>query len=273
MQPLLPPACSFEVLNPSDVTDALGNTEYRLTPTKVRMKQLGLGFENFLNWAKQDVESAADADLDVRRRFTVSALLNARRSLSCFVDQYFLRDGLCFCKDSPRDANGKAELLVHRGIFDPLAMIALGRAVDRRNRVEHQYEELPLRDVQETVHLVRATIENATARSDPYWAPAMFGGYVGTLCGSEPRFDAWMGLISVFVRGDTPPWFGIVIPPANSFDRTAYVRKVYLRDLCCKDLIAILGELESQSPNGWGSCDQETIQKQLACLGLIERSS
>ena len=167
MDSSLKPVCSFERLDPKDVASAIRTVATLASRTIVRVAPLGLGYEPFLRWSVQDIhDAAASKDRDQQMRYSVSALMNARRSLSCLADQYILRDGFAYCRDVPREASDKADLLMRRGIFDGLATAALRGAVERRNLVEHQYEQIPLSAVQETVHLIRSTIENCVAKLD-----------------------------------------------------------------------------------------------------------
>jgi len=173
--------------------------------------------------------------------------MNARRSLSCLVDQYLLRDGFSLCKDAPRGAGDKADLLVKRGIFDELAAGALGRVVDRRNRIEHFYERADHNDARDTVQLVRATIESSVAKSDPYRAPAIFGSILGGYSGGEGEakhwFHGWSGLLVVFARCDRLPWLGVAIPSTKT---SASIRRVALHHLSCDQLLKILAVLEQR---------------------------
>jgi hypothetical protein len=136
--------CTFESLDPRDVTSAIKTSVALPSRTFVRIGPLGLGYEAFLKWSIQDVDAATSTSGDQQIRFSVSALMNARRSLSCLADQYILRDCFAFCSDAPREAEEKTDLLVRRGLFDSLAAGALRHAIDRRNLVEHQYKPIAL---------------------------------------------------------------------------------------------------------------------------------
>lgn len=252
-----------------DLLSAVRTNTRLLSRTVLRMPQLGVGFETFLRWATEDVGTKI-ADPDQETRFAVSALMNARRSLSCLMDQYLLRDGFNLCTDAPREAGEKANLLVRRGVLDSLAAGALERAVDRRNRVEHSYERVDIKDARDTVQLVRATIENSVAKADPYWAPAFFGSFLGGHSSGERGenhwFHGWSGLVFVFARCDPQPWFGIVIP---SSETAATIRRVSLRDVSCNQVLDLLAALESQSSPGYTGYAEETLRGQLVCAGLI----
>jgi hypothetical protein len=261
------PQCCFETLDPRDIASAIGTSRPR-SRAVIRVGALGLGYEAFLRWSVKDIKDAAsNTDPDQQVRFSVNALMNARRALSCLAEQYLLRDGFAFCRDVPREANGKAELLVHRGLFDELAAGALRRAVERRNVVEHDYKQVTFCDAQDTVHLIRTTIENCVAKSDPCLVPGFFGSFLGGhasgVDGEKHWFDGWSGLLFVLARFDSAPWFGVIVPSSNT---EATVRKVLFSELSCDQLLATLVKLEKQSSAGYSEYGERTFAAQLACI-------
>src|SRR6185369_4269316 len=162
------PDVTFEEMDPLDALSAVEATSAPRSRTSVYLHMEGFHFQTFLDWAIQDASDARGITTEAaKERFLVGALMNSRRALSCLVDYYLWRDGFAFCRDAPKSAPDNSNLLIRRGIFDQLAADTLGRAVDRRNRVEHRYEIPNVADVEDTVQLVRATIENAIRRSDP----------------------------------------------------------------------------------------------------------
>jgi hypothetical protein len=271
MNPSLTPLCSFESLDPKDITSAIKTNKKQLSRNMVQVAPLGLGYTAFLEWAIQDIEAAADANHHQKARFSVSALMNARRSLSCLVDQYLARDCFALCRDAPSEAGKKADLLVRRGIFDSLASLALQRATARRNVIEHQYQQIGLDDAQDTVQLVRSTIENCVAKSDPYRATSFFGQFLGGFSsgphGQVHQFDGWSGNLFVLARYESPPWFGIVIPSSNT---EAIARRAPFSALTCDGLLEALVTLEARSSDSYSVGDEGTYRGQLACLGLRE---
>ena len=272
MAPSLRPICSFQQLDPRDIISAIKTSSHPLSKQFVVVPPLGLGYERFLEWSLQDINTATpNVGHEQQTRFSVGAVMNARRSLSCLADQYLIRDCFSFCKDAPRDTNEIAALLVRRGVFDELAAGALRRAVNRRNRIEHQYESLALDDAQDCVHLIRSTIENGVAKSDPYAGPALFGSFFGGFSGGPHgpvhSFDGWNGLLFALVRNDPLPWFGMVVPSSSTH---ATVSKVSFSQITCNQLLEVLIALEDRSSNGYSKFDDRTFRGQLACLGLCE---
>ena len=268
--PSLTPVCSFESLHPEDLAASIKTSSGRLSRQLVSIAPLGLGYEQFLKWSIQDIDAAsASANADQMMRYSVNALMNARRSLSCLADQYLVRDCFRFCRDVPREANKIAELLERRGVFDSLAGKALRHAVGLRNRVEHDYEQISLKDAQVTVQLIRSTIENCVAKSNPYQAPALFGrflgGYSGGPQGEVHHFDGWHELIFLLARCESPPWFGVVIPSSST---DAIVLKVPFSEMTCDQLLNTLLTLETLSAPGSSIYGEQTFVDQLTCLGL-----
>lgn len=266
MNPSLSPICSFEILDPKDIPSAIQSNSRNVSKQLIRIAPLGLGYETFLKWAVQDIDAASGPETV---RFSVNALMNARRSLSCLADQYLLRDCFTFCSDVPRTADKKAELLFKRGIFDSLATRALERAVTRRNQIEHDYCQVSLSDAQDTVHLIRSTIENCVQRSDPYKSPGLFGTFLGGHSsgphGVQHRFEGWSGVLFVFARTESEPWLGIVVPSSNVH---ATVRKTLFSSLTCEELLRALVPLEKQSTTGYSEYGEPTFAAQLTSLGL-----
>jgi hypothetical protein len=119
------------------------------------------------------------------------------------------------------------------------------------------------------VHLIRASIENCAAKSDPYRAPALFGlllgGSSGGPHGVTHSFNGWSGLLFVMARCELPPWFGVVVPSSNT---EAIVRKILFSTLSCNQLFEALAALEARSSTGYSEYDERTLVGQLACLGL-----
>lgn len=83
--PSLRPQCSFERLDPMDVSSAIKTNSVELMRSGVIIARLGLGYEAFLSWAVQDVQAATSAEPTEQMRFSVSAVMNARRRKTQFT--------------------------------------------------------------------------------------------------------------------------------------------------------------------------------------------
>lgn len=266
------PIVSEQEIDPADLSSALQT----LKPSERRSvthEPIGLGHEKLLDWALYDIAEATKAGTaDERLRASVNAVMHARRALSCLVDQYLQRDGFSFCKDKFRDTAPKAEILVRRGIFDILATQTLQRAVNRRNIAEHNYEGVELTDAQDTVQIVRATIQNSVAKSSPYFSPALFGmiaGGSGTSNGSiYGQFDGWIGAAFILVTTVRSPWLGVIVPKN---DTEAVVRKVDLSKVTREQLFEALEIAESSvgKNSDCGSTSADLWHAQLRSAGLL----
>lgn len=226
---------------------------------------LGLGYETFLRWALEDISAARHSPAgDTQLRFCANALMNARRALSCPVDQYLARDGFAFCSDAPKEAADKARLLVRRGVIDDLAAGVLKRAIERRHQVEHRYEAARLEDTEDTVQVVRATIETAIAKSDVYASPALFGTMLGGFSsgpsGTKTWFSGWKDVLFIIVVICKEPWAGVLIPSSPT---QAVLRRVALKKVSCERLFDFIMVLERQAESGYGGLSPDLFEAKL----------
>jgi len=269
-QPSLVPEVEIEDLDPQDLLSAARTSSEKLSKTVCHLQPLGLGFEAFLRWSLEDI-SAADQSLtgDTQLRFCSNALMNARRALSCLVDQYLKRDGFAFCTNAPKEAADKAKLLVRRGVIDDLATGALKRAIERRHQVEHRYEAPRLVEAEDTVQVVRATIETAVAKSDPYSSPSLFGtilgGYQSGPSGTTHWFGGWGGMLFLLVVISSEPWVGVMVP---SSDTRATLRRVALKKVSCDQLFDFLSTMEQQQESGYSGFGPSVLEGKLRSAGL-----
>ena len=260
----------IEALDPADLASAAQDCDEKLSTNVCHLDKIGLGFEAFLRWSLEDIQAAGQAPAgDTQSRFAANALINARRALSCIVDQYLLRDGFACCSDAPQGAQAKADLLVKRGIFDDLASRALKRAVDRRHKIEHQYLNPLLDEAQDTVQMVRATIETAVAKSDPYSSPAFYGtilgGHASSPTGTAHWFAGWSGALYLTVVPTGEPWIGVVIPSSKT---KATLRKVALKKVTCAELQDFRSALEPHVTGLGSGTGPATLKQQLECCGI-----
>src|SRR4030095_8775566 len=164
-------SCSVEELEPPDLLDAV-RTVSPGHETGITHEPIGVGYERFLGFAIQDILQAREAPSpEDRERHATNALMNARRCLLCLTDQYLQRDAFSYVKDAPREGDEKAEFLITRRIFDPLASSALNSAVQVRHRIEHGYEIIPFSEAESVVQTIRATVASVIRSEDPYRGP------------------------------------------------------------------------------------------------------
>lgn len=272
--PRLCPEVTTESLDPLDARSAVESTGSIRSRTCVYLHTEGFHFKTFLDWAVQDIQEArTHSDEAARKRLLVAALMNSRRALSCLVDYYLKRDGLAYCSDAPKVADEKASLLISRGIFDELAATALGRAIDRRNRVEHQYEIPDVVDVHDTVQLVRASIETAVTTSDPMRAAGFYNGFLGghQTSGDETKFwfNGWSGVMFVLAVTETPPWFGVVVPSSST---KARLRHAPLKAFTCQQLLQLHALLDARSTSGFSGYGPQMFRGELRSAGLLPKT-
>src|SRR5690606_9344925 len=131
-------------------------------------------------WAIQDVSKAPhEPNAQEQARLCTNAIVNARRALGCLVEWYVHRDlGKC-CKNPPESPKQQAEFLMRRGIIDELTSRVLARAIEKRNKVEHDYIVPELDSTEDVVELLRRTMATIRNQSDPAMAPWIFGIFLG----------------------------------------------------------------------------------------------
>jgi hypothetical protein len=249
--------CSIEEMAPEDLLSAV-RTVVPGEETGILYQPIGVGYERFLGFAVEDISQAAGVTVSADRdRHVTNALMSARRSLSCLVDQYLLRDALSYVKNPPTEAREKAAILVARGVFDQLTSDALARAVEKRHFVEHRYELVPFDEAQAVVQTVRATIESLTNIENAYCGPCLFGrircGYSTGQRGDTFQFYGWAGPAAILATFADPRWIGVIIPESN---RLATVRRVLLRDVTLDQLVEVLDHFEIPDRRGSSSISQ-----------------
>lgn len=199
-----------------------------------------------MDWAVCDIQIAMDSPLETDQvRHRANAMMNARRAVSCLVDQYLLRDGFARCKNPPRRTATKVDLLVRRGVLDSVERGALDTAASQRHLLEHKYQPPDLALAQANVQLIRATLESVVARSDPSWSPAMAGTFMSgwgySPAGYTFNFDRWNGPIFFLMVLVNDPWVGVLVPSSNL---EAILRRVRLRQVSSAELaetLAVVG--------------------------------
>lgn len=238
--------CSFEDVSAADLLDAAG-TLRGLPGHGVYVSPPGNGVDRPLGWAVNEIAQAVvEPSPDDRDRLATDAVVNARRALACLVDWYLTRDGFVYCRDAPHGAERKAKLLLRRGILDELTARVVARAVDLRNDVEHQYHVPALENAEDVVQLFRLTIGRQRQQCAPEYGPFFWGKMQYNIQGRDgstiATFGGW-GQTPCFVMCtiEPHPWVGVVVPQALD---QATVRRAYLRDVTCEQLLGLHGVLE-----------------------------
>jgi len=253
--------CTFELIEPEDFISGI----YTLNLSGGMGRFLpapGQGVSNLVSWSLRNIEMARQAQSDDEKaQHTSDALINSRRSLSCLVDWYLKRDGFYYCKDKPKNSYESANILKQRGIIDNLTMRVLARAIEKRNKTEHEYVIHSLEEVEDIVELIRRTNECLMNCSNPNHSPFLIGslsyGYgMHENKENEYAFYGWSDS-SCFILNtiSKEPWIGMIMPVSSS---EAEVRKTFLKDTTCENLLEILKQVE-QNNDHFGSISSDGI--------------
>ncbi len=241
MRDAVKPNVEFEELCPADLSSALRSLSWSGRDGLIHAP-IGAGFECFLRWSVEDIEAAQVAgDNAVRARHSTNAVMSARRSLSCLVDQYLRRDGIAHCRDAPKDARAKSRVLQDWDVLDALAAQVLDRAIGKRNEAEHGYRILDFEEAQDIVHIVRTTVHTLTTTNLPYDGPCIFGSFNHThyFANGEHHFifQGWHDPVVIVALFDSQPWIGVVIPASET---TATARRCPIKKLSVDELLEVL---------------------------------
>jgi hypothetical protein len=238
----------FESVDPRDLLDVARSIEGKGGGTGAIYAPPGQGVDELLAWSMTDIQLARDqSDAKETGRCATNAVLNARRALACLVDWYLLRDGFSLCKDARRREDERAEVLRSRGLLDELTSKVLRRAIERRNIVEHEYQPISLEQAEDTVELLRRTIQCLRAESEPANGPCFFGHFQHSVsCGKngvKAEFHGWSGPAFFMCTFAPKPWLGAIVPRAGD-NAAATVRRTYFEDVEVELLLELLGLLE-----------------------------
>jgi hypothetical protein len=167
---------TFEHVDPQDLIDVARSVSGHESEG-IFVGAPGSGVDRLLAWSLADLQLAVDASGGAaRERCAANALVNGRRALACLVDWYLTRDCFSLCKDTPLPEKKQAELLLECRLIDDLSSRVLGRAIQTRNVVEHEYSAPTLEVAEDVVELLRRTIQCLRAESDPAQGPSSTGG-------------------------------------------------------------------------------------------------
>jgi hypothetical protein len=263
------PICSYEDINAEDFIDGLQTLSGR-SASGTLVYPPGNGPDEPLNWSTQEISQAQFESGTERNRLITNAVINSRRALACLTDWYMSRDMVNLCAQPATTPKQQAEYLTKRGIIDDLTARVLERAIDDRNRVEHDFTPTSLERAEDIVELLRRTMFTLRANSDPSYGPMIFGSYLGGWGwgdnGPTSAFHGWNGPLVVFSRFSSDPWVGIVIP---SSEAEATVRRTYLKCLKRDQLLQIHTMAEQRFSSTTSFSDPETSRFRLSSVGLL----
>lgn len=261
--------CEFEIAAADDLFDAIESIAGRYGQGVV-VAPPGAGPDNPLSWSIQEVNRAGvETDMLEREKLCTNAVLNARRALACLVDWYVSRDLAELCKNPPGSPKQKAEFLVRRGVIDELTSHVLTRAIDKRNRVEHDYIVPELEVAEDVVELLRRTMTAIRLHSDPSYGPWIFGIFLGGhglgKNGRYATFGGWCEPLVVFSRFDPRPWAGVVLPDSET---NALIRYTSLADVTLEQLLHLLSLAEQKFGRVSSFSDIQSCQTMARELGF-----
>jgi hypothetical protein len=245
-----PVKCTFDEVAADDLLDAVDTL--RAGRAMGRMVTLpGLGMEA-INWAVDEIDLAEPGS---HARHAVTAVVHARRALACWVDSYLSCFGFSLCKNRPKDSRDSTDLLVRRRVIDKLSGSVIRRVIERRNLAEHQYEEIPPEEAQDSVELIRLTLQCLRQKfscfSDPadghyVRSPWLLGHYCYSLKSSSKTTEVvfeWDGVSIVLCSFLDPPWLGVVEPDSP---KTALVRRCAFSSMPLEVYEQIIAKLEQK---------------------------
>ena len=159
---------------------------------------------------------------------------------------------------------------MRRGIIDELTSRVLTRAIEKRNRVEHDYISPDLNTAEDVVELLRRTMATIRQQSDPSRGAWVYGIFLGE-CGYRndgpwATFGGWCEPLIVFSRSDTCPWVGIVLPDSET---NAVVRRTDLNLVKLDELLQILSLAEQKFGHASSFADSQSCDVMARELGFI----
>ncbi len=267
------PDCHLETATAGDLIDGLHTVSAKYGRGAI-LPPPGTGPDTPLGWAIQEVTAAAKTSDEAEvERLCTNAVMNGRRALACLVDWYIDRDLAKFCKNPPTTAKQKAHFLMSRGIVDELTSHVLERAVETRNRVEHDYVVPDLAKAEDIVELLRRSIAALRAHSDPSFSPLIFGIFLGS-CGYGKQgpyaeFHGWSDPLVIFCRFTDRPWVGLLIPERGSPSR-ALLRQAFLDQTDTADLIDLLSLAERKYGEPSSFSDLASCEILMREIGVIQ---
>lgn len=155
------------------------------------------------------------------------------------------------------------------------ARAVIRRVIERRNTIEHEYEDIKLEDAQDSVELIPLTLLSLirqcfTIDEKTYYicSPWLLGGnslsVVSSKTGTEVCFE-WKSTSFVLCSFVDRPWLGVVEPDTP---KHALVRRCAYSSMPLQVCERILPQPEQKDPNmSGGTVDPETIAQ---AAGLLD---
>jgi hypothetical protein len=160
---------------------------------------------------------------------------------------------------------------VRRGIIDDLTSRVLERAIEKRNRAEHEYVSPPLDTAEDVVELLRRTIAAIRMQSEPSYGPWVFGlfqyGSGRSKTGLYAKFNGWTDPLFILSRFGSCPWIGLVIPENHT---KATVRRLSLSELSAEELTRVLSLAEQRFDRPSTFLDVASCELLAKKMGLFE---
>jgi hypothetical protein len=262
---------TFEDVDPQDLIDVAGSISGRESEG-IFVDAPGSGVDRLLAWSLADLQLAVDAPGGAaREQCAANAIVNGRRALACLVDWYLARDCFSLCKDAPLPEKKQAELLLERRLIDDLSSRVLGRAIQTRNVVEHEYSVPTLEVAEDVVELLRRTIQCLRAESDPAQGPCLFGSLSRSVrfgaAGSRAEFYGWREPSFLLCSFDLRPWLGAIVPSSSN---ESLVRRTFFDEISTKLLLEVLQVLENNFGRAGGTMSKDLWRLVATECGLIE---
>jgi len=148
----------------------------------------------------------------------------------------------------------------------------LPRAVQERDKAEHQFVAATLEQAEDFAELMRRTIQGLRAESDPSQRPFLFGSMsyrVGLgAFGQSAEFFGWKNPCFLLCPFETTPWLGAIVPDKFA-PAAAVVRRTFFAEISTELLLQVLRILEQNFGPSHGSMTSALARLILVECGLI----
>lgn len=224
----------------------------------------GEGIEKFLSWAESDIRQAMTESGENQKRHATNALANSRKAIAALTEWYMNSNHLIDCKDYPHSSSyDQSNLLMKLNLYDDITSIVLRRAIDLRNKAEHEYVSYNFDEIIDYIELSRQIYKSLTQKKSPAHGPCSFG-----IIGYSIQYRAETGIHVTFngfnkvepflhIAGhDSKKWLGIIFPNTESEAEAEYT---YLSEITTDELLEIYQhanyDLKEEKNGSWISVD------------------